>query len=283
MTKQIFLNRWFIWALAAIIIVGFSVWGFIEYSAIKTANESAENGTISLRHPVSKVVENKIYSVDELVKSNLIEGTEVLVKGRYGIELINAGPDYEGPGGGSYLFGQTEKIHISFNGLPNTETNQVITMKGKVKYCGGKKLPKYLCALTGVRVLNIEAFEIKKIVSEICERNKEYEFTAVNSIKCQCPEGYKFQVVSMGWGPCPEPGMSDCPASKQKCVSMATTEKSCSVDSDCACGVKIDTKECFFGNKNYVNVMNQCPDFCSGIDGKITTKCVNNLCQQVQQ
>ncbi len=141
------------WAIVAIVIVGFSAWGFAEYSNVKMNNESAENEIISLRHPVSEVVENKIYSVDELAKSNLIEGTEVLVKGRYGIELINAGPDYEGPGGGSYLFGQTEKIHISFNGLPNTETNQVITVKGKVKYCGGKKIVKYLCALTDVRVL----------------------------------------------------------------------------------------------------------------------------------
>ncbi len=130
---------------------------------------------------------------------------------------------------------------------------------------------------------NIPYIEAEKIVSEICEINKEYESTAVNSIKCQCPEGYKFQIISMGWGPCPEPGMSDCPASKQKCVPITTTEESCQTDSDCACGVKIDTRECFFGNKNYVDTKTQCPDFCTGIDGKIETKCVNNLCQQVHQ
>lgn len=39
MNKQIFQNRWFIWALAVIVIVGFGVWGFIEYSNIQTENE----------------------------------------------------------------------------------------------------------------------------------------------------------------------------------------------------------------------------------------------------
>lgn len=55
MTKQIFSNRWFIWAIAVIVITGFGVWGLIEYSAIKMADESAENETISsylLRQPV---------------------------------------------------------------------------------------------------------------------------------------------------------------------------------------------------------------------------------------
>ena len=47
MTKQILQNRWFIWALVAITITGFSVWGFLEYSNIKMNDESAENLTVS--------------------------------------------------------------------------------------------------------------------------------------------------------------------------------------------------------------------------------------------
>jgi hypothetical protein len=58
-------------------------------------------------------------------------------------------------------------------------------------------------------------------------------------------------------------------------------EKYCSKDSDCACGVNIKTKSCFAGNKKYVDITKQCPDFCSGIVGNLTTKCVNNLCKQI--
>jgi len=56
----------------------------------------------------------------------------------------------------------------------------------------------------------------------------------------------------------------------------------CNVDSDCACGRKIGTNECFFGNKKYVNTVSPCPDFCSGIDGKMRIKCVNNICTPVR-
>lgn len=52
----------------------------------------------------------------------------------------------------------------------------------------------------------------------LCEINKEYKHDAINPIACECPDGYEFQVVSMGWGPCPQEGMQDCPASILKCV-----------------------------------------------------------------
>lgn len=57
----------------------------------------------------------------------------------------------------------------------------------------------------------------------------------------------------------------------------------CNRDTDCACGVKIGTTECFFGNRKYVNTLIQCPDFCSGIDGKMKIKCVNNICIQTRE
>jgi len=56
--------------------------------------------------------------------------------------------------------------------------------------------------------------------------------------------------------------------------------QSCQTDSDCACGTKIDTGGCFYGNKQYVDTKKQCPDFCSGIDGKMVTRCVKNVCAQ---
>jgi hypothetical protein len=56
------------------------------------------------------------------------------------------------------------------------------------------------------------------------------------------------------------------------------SDKYCASDSDCACGVNIKTGDCFFGNKNFVNVSRQCPDFCNGIAANIEIRCVNSTC-----
>jgi hypothetical protein len=58
--------------------------------------------------------------------------------------------------------------------------------------------------------------------AKICEIGVEYEHTAVAPVRCVCPEGYSFQVVSMGWGPCPVEGMRDCPKSIQTCAKTET-------------------------------------------------------------
>ncbi|MDD5111259.1 MAG: cupredoxin family copper-binding protein [Candidatus Altiarchaeota archaeon] len=63
---------------------------------------------------------------------------------------------------------------------------------------------------------------------------------------------------------------------------LNNTEKYCSSDSDCACGVHRTTGECFYGNKDYVDAMKQCPDFCTGIAAQFAIICVNNLCTQVK-
>lgn len=59
------------------------------------------------------------------------------------------------------------------------------------------------------------------------------------------------------------------------------TESYCVEYADCACGVHINTGECFSGNKRYVNTSEQCPDYCGGIAGNLRTRCVNNECRQV--
>jgi hypothetical protein len=59
-------------------------------------------------------------------------------------------------------------------------------------------------------------------------------------------------------------------------------EKFCNSDADCACGTHIKTGECFTGNKAYVNIEKQCPDFCTGIAAMFTTACIDNVCQQVR-
>ena len=58
-------------------------------------------------------------------------------------------------------------------------------------------------------------------------------------------------------------------------------EKSCEVDSDCACGRHAQSGECFFGNKDFVDVGQQCPDFCTGIDGKMKIYCEEYSCRQI--
>ncbi len=52
----------------------------------------------------------------------------------------------------------------------------------------------------------------------LCEIGKEYEHTAINPVPCNCPSGYQFETVSIGFGPCPREGMRDCPASVLRCV-----------------------------------------------------------------
>ncbi len=64
-------------------------------------------------------------------------------------------------------------------------------------------------------------------------------------------------------------------------IRPAEKEKFCFLDSDCACGRNMLTGECFYGNKNFVNASEQCPDFCAGIGGSFELKCINNGCKRV--
>ena len=68
-----------------------------------------------------------------------------------------------------------------------------------------------------------------------------------------------------------------------ECESECRTQMKmfCEQDNDCACGKDIETGNCFYGNKNYVEVSEQCPDFCTGIAGNLIIKCVDNTCTQI--
>ncbi|MBN2459232.1 hypothetical protein JXB28_03015 [Candidatus Woesearchaeota archaeon] len=72
-------------------------------------------------------------------------------------------------------------------------------------------------------------------------------------------------------------------ASCQKPAPAPMLDTACTSDSDCACGTRINTGECFIGNKAYVNVEKQCPDFCTGIAGNLYIKCVSGNCQQLNR
>ena len=58
--------------------------------------------------------------------------------------------------------------------------------------------------------------------------------------------------------------------------------KYCSQDSECSCGTEIGSGDCFYGNKDFVDETQQCPDFCTGIAGNLVIKCIGNQCVQKQ-
>ncbi len=61
----------------------------------------------------------------------------------------------------------------------------------------------------------------------------------------------------------------------------------CETSEDCVCGgIDEKTKDCFVGNKGYydlfVNKEQDCPDFCTGIDGRMAAVCQENHCALVR-
>ena len=51
----------------------------------------------------------------------------------------------------------------------------------------------------------------------------------------------------------------------------------CESDDDCVCGKDKETGECLLGNKKYVDVSQQCPDYCTGIGGNYEIICYSSL------
>lgn len=82
-------------------------------------------------------------------------------------------------------------------------------------------------------------------------------------------------------GHCGYLDIKSCKCENKKCVGseeVVDNSDYCDYDSDCTCGTKVGTGECFRGNKKYVDETKQCPDFCSGIAGDFVTVCKNNKC-----
>lgn len=87
-----------------------------------------------------------------------------------------------------------------------------------------------------------------------------------------CPDGSAVGRIppDCDFAPCPERG-------KDWCES----------DDDCICGgIDTQTNDCFVGNRQYYDVFvdkgQDCPDFCTGIDGRMQTRCVDNMCALVR-
>ena len=70
---------------------------------------------------------------------------------------------------------------------------------------------------------------------------------------------------------------------EQTTTTTAVSQLSCNVDTDCACGKHTETGACFYGNKQFVDASQQCPDFCSGIAGNKEIRCVSGSCTQVEK
>lgn len=96
----------------------------------------------------------------------------------------------------------------------------------------------------------------------VCEYKSCYNADAYG-LKCRCAEG-------------------GCQWTQENPESAQDSEKYCGNDEDCACGVHITTKNCFYGNRQYVDAAKQCPDYCTGIAGNLKITCVNNTCTQTQ-
>ena len=161
--------------IIAIIIV-LAIGGYFVYQMISKTSTSEIQPELQPEAQIQPDETNGIYTVDELVESNIQEGAEVLVSGRYNMELISAGPDYEGPGSGDYLFGETKSMHLT-PPLKNVELNSFIKVKGKVRFCGGKKIEKYVCGLAEVELVPVskDKFPSIKDVDEICKANTKEE------------------------------------------------------------------------------------------------------------
>lgn len=93
MTKPVFSNRWFIWAVAAIVVVGSSVWGFAQYTNIKIGTETAGNDIFFV--PLKKLInedtgdkEDKVslFLADNKITSNFMEGVVSVFFSSSGLE-----------------------------------------------------------------------------------------------------------------------------------------------------------------------------------------------------
>jgi hypothetical protein len=112
----------------------------------------------------------KIYSVEELIKSGFSEGKYVKVKG-FGGQCIDVrvSEDYEGSGAGCFLVSSDGNygIHVGeFNTL--VYKDKEIIVEGYVRYCGGRKKPKYICGLRNVKLLEvIQSQQEEKVIKNL--------------------------------------------------------------------------------------------------------------------
>lgn len=136
---------------------------------------------------------------------------------------------------------------------------------------------KKACILSFKECKNSNIMIKKDCKANVLNISKSCRDSCVKPCKNKCGDGICQQVVCTSLNcPCAETNETcpiDCSADK--------IEKYCKTEKDCACGMKIGTEECFYGNYNYVNTTAQCPDFCTGIAGNLKLRCKDHVCTQV--
>lgn len=117
---------------------------------------------INQNNTATNHTEKNIYSIEELRNSGLPEGSSANVKLEGdACQKINfkVSKDYEGAGSGTYYNG----LEIS-NYKDNTQIENIcslasrngqVIIKGEIRYCGGKKITRYICGLRNVELLDI--------------------------------------------------------------------------------------------------------------------------------
>lgn len=108
---------------------------------VSTSQKAGEDGN-----------QETVYAVDDLISSDLSEGQSVKMVGTVGNCMeIKPEPDYEGPGSGCVIKGMAGEITIDDMSIGKRKGENVV-VSGKVKYCGGKKKIKTLCALSDAKI-----------------------------------------------------------------------------------------------------------------------------------
>jgi len=99
----------------------------------------------------------KLYTVEELKNSGLLEGFSVNIRLEGDLcQMMNLkiSKDYEGPGNGIYINGLALLNDIDSKKVIKVcfllkERNNVI-VSGEIRYCGGGKIDEYVCGLRNV-------------------------------------------------------------------------------------------------------------------------------------
>lgn len=97
-------------------------------------------------------LDQQAMAVDDLLRSNTVEGKEVTVVGRVGgCFEVKKTADNIGAVSGCKLQGDQGEI-IADNFDISKSKNEVVVVTGKVGYCGGKNKLKVICSLLGAKL-----------------------------------------------------------------------------------------------------------------------------------
>jgi hypothetical protein len=95
--------------------------------------------------------DKNIMTIDQLIASKLPKGTQVIVRGKPdSCKLVDGSLDYEGSGSGCYLNGEKATLNLENFDMLDYKDQPEIIVQGKIDYCGGKKIPIYICGLNDV-------------------------------------------------------------------------------------------------------------------------------------